>query len=83
MWQEWVFLVGGFVGGAILWPGILDPESAWPRSSSVPTALLLGAYTVSFYTLGMPLSALGSLFTCVTWGVIAAFKPPDDPGSAG
>jgi hypothetical protein len=49
----------------------------------VPTALLLGAYTVSFYTLGMPLSALGSLFTCVTWGVIAAFKPPDDPGSAG
>jgi hypothetical protein len=77
MWQDWVFLIGGFVGGAILWPGILDPEASWPRVSSVPTAFLLGAYAVSFYTLGLHLSALGSVFTCVTWAVIAAFKAPD------
>jgi len=76
-WQDLVFLVGGFIGAAVLWPGILDSDAAWPRKSSVPTAVMLGAYTVAFYTLGLHLSALGSVLTGLTWAVIAVFKTPE------
>jgi hypothetical protein len=76
-WQDLVFLVGGFFGAVILWPGILDPDSAWPRKSSVPTAIMLAAYTVAFYTLGLHLSAIGSVLTGGTWAVIALFKAPE------
>lgn len=74
MWQDLVFLVGGFVGAAILLPTLLDSDAKVPRWSSVPTMILLLSYTISFYTLGMALSALGSLAGALVWTGIAAFR---------
>lgn len=73
-WQDMVFLIGGFIGAAILIPTLLDSESKVPRRSSVPTTALLVSYTVSFYTLGMTLAAIGSLAGSAVWTGIAVYR---------
>lgn len=74
MWQDLVFLIGGFVGAAILVPTLLDADAKVPRWSSVPTMVLLGAYSVTFFTLGMYLASLGSVFGTTVWTGIAVFR---------
>jgi hypothetical protein len=78
MWQDIVFLVGSMTSVMFLYPTLRDTASRVPRATSVPSMIIGGVYSVTFFTLGMEFSAIGSFSACTMWSLIAAFRAPDD-----
>lgn len=76
MWQDYILLFGAFVFAALLLPTLRDSGAAVPRLTSVPTASILVVYAITFWTLGLHLSAAGNLFTAVAWVGIALWRAP-------
>lgn len=69
-WQDLVFFAGGWVFVISLIPtlkGKQKPEVI----TSVTTSTILFAFTVSFATLGLWLSASSNLATAIAWAVLA------------
>jgi len=77
MWQDMVFLVGSMTSVMFLYPTLRNAASQVPRATSIPSMLIGGAYSVTFFTLGMTFSAFGAFAACTMWSLIAAFRAPD------
>lgn len=77
IWQDFVFLIGSMTSVVFLYPTLRDSASQVPRATSVPSMIIGGAYSLTFFTLGMTFSAFGSFAACTMWSLIAAFRNPD------
>lgn len=77
IWQDFVFLIGSMTSVMFLYPTLRDSASQVPRATSVPSMIIGGAYSLTFFTLGMTFSAFGSFAACTMWSLIAAFRNPD------
>lgn len=77
MWQDLVFLVGSSLSVMFLFPTLRDTAARVPRATSVPSMLIGGTYSFTFFTMGMTFSALGSFGACTMWSLIALFRGPD------
>jgi len=78
IWQDFVFLVGSMTSVMFLYPTLRDKASRVPRATSIPSMLIGGIYSLTFFTLGMYFSAFGSFAACTMWSLIALFRNPDD-----
>ena len=78
IWQDLVFLVGSMTSVMFLYPTLRDAAARVPRATSIPSMLIGGVYSMTFFTMGMEFSALGSFSACTMWSLIAAFRAPDD-----
>lgn len=78
MWQDLVFMVGGFVFAALLLPTLRDSSSQVPRTTSIPTTTVLVLYVFTFATLDMWLSAAAQLLSATAWFCIALWRAPTD-----
>jgi len=73
-WQHLVFLSGNFILGAVLIPTLRDENVEIPRTTSVPTFLVLGVFAASYYTLDLYLSTISTGIIASMWLYIAEFK---------
>lgn len=76
MWQDLVFMVGTFALALMLLPTLLDTDAAVPRTTSLPTAVVVSAFVVAFASMGMWLAAAGNVLSVLFWLVIAAKRAP-------
>lgn len=77
IWQDFVFLVGSMTSVMFLYPTLRDKASQVPRATSIPSMLIGGVYSLTFFTLGMQFSAFGSFAACTMWSLIALFRNPE------
>ena len=77
MWQDIVFLVGSMTSVAFLYPTLREKASQVPRATSIPSMIIGAIYSLTFFTLGMTFSAVGSFAACTMWSLIAAFRGPN------
>ncbi|WP_313692238.1 hypothetical protein [Halorarum halobium] len=76
MWQDLVFLCGSVLSLVVLVPTLRDSMANVPLGTSLPSATIGLVYGTTFFTLGMTMSAVGSLLTGVMWSVIAFLRSP-------
>ena len=76
IWQDVIFLVGSVFSLIVLTPTLRNPMAKVPIGTSLPSALLGVVYGAAFFSLGMTLSATGSLLTGILWSLIAARRSP-------
>lgn len=62
------------IGILSLVPTLRDHTSVVPRRTSLVSVLLGGLYAVTFVSLGMWLSAVGSVATATVWFCIASLR---------
>jgi uncharacterized membrane protein len=79
MWQDLIFLLGSVFSLVVLLPTLRDPMANVPLGTSLPSAIIGIVYGVTFFTLGMTLSATGAVLTGLLWSLIAALRSPDTP----
>jgi hypothetical protein len=78
MWQDFVFLVGSVISIVSLTPTLRSALASVPLATSLPSAAIGIVYGATYFTLGMPFSAAGSLAAGFMWSLILAFRRPDD-----
>lgn len=76
MWQDLIFLAGSVFSLVVLVPTLRDRMAHVPLGTSIPSATLGIVYGTTFFTLGMTMSAVGSLLTGLMWCLIAALRSP-------
>lgn len=81
MWQDITFLLGSVFSLVVLLPTLRSPMASVPLGTSVPSAIIGLVYGFTFFTLGMPLSAVGAGATGLLWSLIAAVRSPDSSES--
>lgn len=74
IWQDLVFMLGGFIGAGILLPTLFDSETKVPIYSSFLQVVLITVFTYTFWTLGLTLSAMGSSARVAVWIGIAVLR---------
>lgn len=78
MWQDFIFLAGSTLSVMFLYPTLRDTAARVPRATSVPSMIIGGVYSMTFFSMGMTFSALGSFGACTMWSLIALLRAPDD-----
>lgn len=76
MWQDLVFLCGSVFSLIVLVPTLRDSMASIPLGTSLPSATIGIVYGTAFLTLGMTMSALGSMLTGIMWSLIAFLRSP-------
>lgn len=76
MWQDVVFLLGSVFSLVVLVPTLRDSFANVPLGTSLPSATIGVAYGLTFFSLGMTMSAVGSLATGVMWSLVALLRSP-------
>ena len=76
MWQDAVFLCGSIFSLIVLVPTLRDSMANVPLGTALPSATIGFIYGTAFLTLGMTMSAVGSMLTGVMWSLIAALRSP-------
>ncbi|QCJ48479.1 hypothetical protein FCF25_03365 [Haloprofundus sp. MHR1] len=76
MWQDLIFLAGSVFSLIVLVPTLRDSMANVPLGTTLPSATIGIVYGTTFFTLGMTLSAVGSLLTGVMWSLIALLRSP-------
>ncbi|WP_218780603.1 hypothetical protein [Halorarum halophilum] len=76
MWQDLIFLCGSVFSLLVLVPTLRDSMANIPLGTSLPSATIGIIYGTTFFTLGMTMSAVGSLLTGIMWSVIALLRSP-------
>lgn len=76
MWQDIIFLAGSVFSLVVLLPTLRDTMANVPLGTSLPSAAIGTVYGITFFSLGMTLSATGSILTGVMWALIAALRSP-------
>lgn len=76
IWQDVVFLCGSVFSLLVLLPTLRDSMANVPLGTTVPSASLGVIYGTTFLSLGMTLSALGSLLTGLMWTLVAVLRSP-------
>lgn len=77
MWQDLVLTAGGLIGvysnGMALW----YTQTKYPRRSSIPKAITLGATAVAYSTLGLAMAATVTTINVTIWTGIIVWRAPD------
>lgn len=73
IWQDYVFLFGSFVFILTLIPTMVR-NSKIPRSTSIPTSLILSIFAITFLTIDLELSFVGNSLLASIWVYIAVFR---------
>ncbi|MDS0476873.1 hypothetical protein [Natrinema sp. 1APR25-10V2] len=84
MWQDFVFLAGSVLSIVFLAPTLRDKTAQIPLGSSMPSMTIGSIYTITYATLGMRFSALGSAGVAIMWSLIVCYRSPgphDGPGN--
>ena len=76
MWQDLIFLAGSIFSLIVLVPTLRDSMANIPLGTTLPSATIGIVYGTTFFTLGMTMSAVGSLLTGVMWSLIALLRSP-------
>ncbi|WP_101295641.1 hypothetical protein [Halegenticoccus soli] len=76
IWQDFVFLAGSTFSIVVLAPTLRNSMARVPLGTSVPSCLIGLLYGVTFLTMDMTFSAVGSLLTGVLWALIASVRSP-------
>ncbi|NGM68494.1 hypothetical protein G6M89_05625 [Natronolimnobius sp. AArcel1] len=76
MWQDLVFLAGSALSIVFLAPTIRNSTARIPLGSSVPSMTIGTVYAVTYGTLGMTFSAVGSLGVAIMWALIVSYRAP-------
>lgn len=76
MWQDFVFLTGSIVSIVSLTPTLRSAVASVPWATSLPSAAIGLTYGATYLSLGMTLSAVGSLAAGFMWSLILAFRRP-------
>ena len=69
MWQQLIFLIGGFILAAALLPSIFS-EFKPNRKTSFVTGIVLLFYLLAFVSLGQYISAVGMVFSVILWMIL-------------
>lgn len=72
MIQDIVFTLGGLVFLASLIPTLRNPRAAVPLGTSIPTGIILLAFSATQASLGLEMAAVTSVVTGMAWLAIAA-----------
>ncbi|WP_226039508.1 hypothetical protein [Natrinema sp. DC36] len=86
MWQDLIFLAGSVLSIVFLAPTVRDVTANIPLASSVPSMTIGAVYAVTYATMGMRFSAVGSLGVAVMWSLIVSYRSPgphDGPANVG
>ena len=76
MWQDLIFLAGSVFSLVVLVPTLRDSMANIPLGTTLPSATIGIIYGTTFFTLGMTMSAVGSLLTGIMWSLIALLRSP-------
>lgn len=76
IWQDLIFLGGSVFSLFVLVPALRDATTNIPLGTSLPSATIGLVYGTTFFTLGMTMSAAGSILTGLMWSVIAILRSP-------
>ena len=79
MWQDFVFLAGSVFSIVSLTPTLRSPVATVPLATSLPSATIGFVYGMTYLSLGMTFSAVGSLAAGLMWSFILAFRRPTTP----
>lgn len=66
-----IFTAGSIVFIVGLLPAVLNPKTIIPLKTSLPTAIVLFVYAVTFMAMGLRFSAVSSVTTSALWAVLA------------
>jgi len=69
VWQDVVFMVGGFIFAPSLVVSIVNRIEV-PIATSLPTALVLTVFVVCMYTLKLRLAAIANALTAICWYIL-------------
>lgn len=76
VWQDLIFLIGNVFSLLVLVPTLRDSMANVPLGTALPSATIGVVYGTTFFTMGMTMSALGSLLTGLMWSAIALLRSP-------
>lgn len=69
-WQDIVLMIGGFIFAPSLVMSIIT-KSDIPIATSLPTAIVLTAFVICYFTLKLRLAAIASMLTAICWYILA------------
>ncbi|SDQ60118.1 hypothetical protein [Halopelagius longus] len=76
IWQDLIFLAGSIFSLFVLVPALRDATTNIPLGTSLPSATIGIVYGTTFFSLGMTMSAAGSILTGLMWSIIAILRSP-------
>lgn len=76
MWQDLIFLAGSIFSLVVLVPTLRDQMANVPLGTTLPSATIGMIYGTTFLSMGMLMSAVGSILTGVMWSAIAFLRSP-------
>ena len=76
MWQDLIFMLGSGLSIVFLAPTLRDASARVPLGTSLPSMGIGFVYGITFLTLGMTFSALGSIAAGTMWSLIALIRSP-------
>lgn len=74
MWQDIILTVGGFVFALLLIPILKDSDATVPRITSIPTAITLFIFSITYITLDLYYSAFTNSITALCWVCISIWR---------
>ena len=76
MWQDFIFMIGSGLSIIFLAPTLRDASARVPLGTSLPSMAIGFVYGMTFLSLGMVNSAMGSLAAGTMWALIAMIRSP-------
>lgn len=76
IWQDYLMLMATLLISVTLVPTLLEPESAVPRTTSVPAALAVAMFVVATAGLELWLTAAGNALSFLFWSLVVVFRAP-------
>lgn len=76
MWQDLIFLAGSVFSLVVLVPTLRDQMANVPLGTTLPSATIGIVYGTTFLSMGMLMSAVGSMLTGIMWSAIAFLRSP-------
>lgn len=71
IWQDIVFMVGGFIFAPSLFFSILSRKNKPPVKTSLPTAIVLTTYLACYATMHFWLALGSTALTAAAWYILA------------
>lgn len=69
IWQDWVLGIGNFILFSALLPSIFGANKPSPWTSGL-SASILATFAITFWTLGLPSSAIAVSLSALAWGIL-------------
>lgn len=83
MWQDFIFMLGSVFSIVSLTPTLRSAIASVPWATSLPSAAIGLVYGMTYFTLGMTLSAVGAVAAGVMWSLILFFRRPSSTAADG